>query len=358
MPDAKQMVRASRSSFKSGISSIFVRRLVWVFLTCLILLALLNIGTPAGQAQSSSAYDLIAAVNQLRANNGLPAYQINSALMSAAQAHSDYQASTGSITHTGAGGTSAKDRAVAAGYGGGAAVFVSENIAGGSSFSVQSVVQMWQGDSLHLNTMLGGSYQDVGAGVATSGGSTYYTLDVGYIAGESSGASNSDAPSSSGALGAESTPAAAFFPVIISTPNPDGSILHIVQPGQSLWSIAATYKVDLPVLLELNGLSNNGLIFPGDELVIKPPDDQPESIAIDMVEQPMKNITQKPDATPTSGGTPTQSIPAHESLTSVPAASTPTGSTPAETDPILLVIGFLVFGGTAMMIVGLLLKRP
>jgi uncharacterized protein YkwD len=46
--------------------------------------------------------------------------------MAATQAHREYQASIVSVTHTGAGGTRARDRAVAAGYGGGATVNVSK----------------------------------------------------------------------------------------------------------------------------------------------------------------------------------------------------------------------------------------
>ena len=108
------------------------------------------------QAALFSAYDVINAVNQIRESNGLPPYQINGSLMAAAQAHSDYQASIGQVTHTGQGGSNAKSRAMAAGYGGGAAVFVSENIYGGGSASAQSAVNWWMGDALHQNTMLSG----------------------------------------------------------------------------------------------------------------------------------------------------------------------------------------------------------
>ncbi|MDX1437480.1 MAG: CAP domain-containing protein, partial [Anaerolineales bacterium] len=94
-------------------------------------------GPGPAKAQGGSAADLIAAVNALRASNGLPPLQADSALMSIAQAHSNYQASIGSVTHTGAGGTRPRDRAAAAGYGGGATIFVSENIAGGTNLSVE-----------------------------------------------------------------------------------------------------------------------------------------------------------------------------------------------------------------------------
>ena len=94
--------------------------------------------------QTVSAYDLINAVNALRASRGLPAYSINSTLMSVAQAHSDYQAAIGTVTHYGPGGTRPFQRALAAGYpvagdlslGG----FYSENIQGGPGLTAQSAV--------------------------------------------------------------------------------------------------------------------------------------------------------------------------------------------------------------------------
>jgi uncharacterized protein YkwD len=54
----------------------------------------------------STAYELIDAVNNYRAQNGLPAYTVNSILMGTAQGQADYMASTGTVTHTGPGGIS------------------------------------------------------------------------------------------------------------------------------------------------------------------------------------------------------------------------------------------------------------
>jgi uncharacterized protein YkwD len=60
--------------------------------------------------KGGDAYQVIALVNAVRAAYGLPDYTANAALMSAAQAHSEYQASIGSATHTGKGGSRAGDR--------------------------------------------------------------------------------------------------------------------------------------------------------------------------------------------------------------------------------------------------------
>lgn len=59
------------------------------------------------------------------------------------------------------------------------------------------------------------------------------------------------------------------MPVAAATPQLDGSTIHVIQQGQALWNIATLYDIELSELLELNGLSANALIFPGDELLVK-----------------------------------------------------------------------------------------
>lgn len=245
-----------------------------LFLVLIILLTFL-MAVPT-HAQGNQAYDLIDQVNSLRAANGLPPLQTDGSLMYAAQLHSEYQASIGSITHTGSGGSKPRDRAAAAGYGAGGAIFVSENIAGGASLSVLSVVSMWQGDSLHLNTMLSPDYTHIGAGVAHNGSQTYYTIDVGYIAGQGAtnvAPSNTSTTNAVPAPGSESPPVAAFTSQIaLNEQNEDGSIIHTVAPGQALEMIANAYRVKLSDILVLNNLSLESIIRPGDEIIIKPPD--------------------------------------------------------------------------------------
>ncbi|MBN2550853.1 MAG: LysM peptidoglycan-binding domain-containing protein [Anaerolineales bacterium] len=337
------------------------RSVLGIVLTCLALLSLLGMGaspylakatkTPKSNA-GSSAYDVINLVNQLRQANGLTPYQINSALMASAQAHSDYQASIRSITHTGSGGSSAKSRAMSAGYGGGAAVFVSENIYGGTGASAQQAVTWWQGDSPHLNTMLGGSYVDAGAGVATDGSVVYYTLDVGYISG-SPGSGSTTVPTSIGATSISST-AVTFYPVQIATPQADGSIVHVVQPGQTLWTIAAAYKVSLPDLMSLNGFTSSTVIYPGNEVLIQPP-----SLSATPV------ITTTLVLTPTIPAiTPTASV--YQTVTKTVSPTLPTIQPPQQekpktnspaVDPLLLIIAFLVCGGAILVVLGNVLKR-
>jgi LysM repeat protein len=50
--------------------------------------------------------------------------------------------------------------------------------------------------------------------------------------------------------------------------RPDGSQVHIVQPGQTLWGIAQVYGVSLDTLRQLNGISGS-TIYAGQAIIIK-----------------------------------------------------------------------------------------
>src|SRR5450756_1660417 len=95
----------------------------------LVTLALLQAAPPQPVQAAASGNDLMIAVNALRQSKGLASLKIDNALMNSAQGHSDYQASISAWTHTGSGGSTPTSRGAAAGFGGGAAIFVSENVA-------------------------------------------------------------------------------------------------------------------------------------------------------------------------------------------------------------------------------------
>ncbi len=250
-------------------------RFLWFFTICVWLLSVS--GTLSAQASEPSAprfanaYELIDAVNSLRAQNGLPGYSINSILMNVAQAHSDYQAAIGSVTHYGPGGNRPYQRALEAGYSvagdlsrGG---FYSENIMGGTSLTAQSVVNAWTGDDLHMNTMLSPNLTEVGAGVSCAGSFCYYTLD----AAQPSGAPIVYTPPVGGTAIATSASGGTVFPTRIvvfpNTPKSDGSVVHIVQPGETLFTISLAYKTTVDSIKSLNRLSSD-IIYPGDTLII------------------------------------------------------------------------------------------
>ena len=327
------------------------RKSIHLYLALVIILLLVLFGNSMRtSAQAGDPYSLVDAVNNLRLANGLPALQVNSILMSIAQSHSDYQAAIGQVTHTGAGGTRPKDRATAAGYGGGAAFFISENIAGGNNLSVDGVISMWLGDDPHIQTMLGANYQDIGAGVAVSDGFVYYTIDVAYVA----GGGNYSPPATSKPGGPTAIP---IYLVQTSTPNSDGSVVHIVKSGQTLIGIAKAYGLTVAEIKALNNLTSDA-IYVGDKLIIRlantpgPTDTSTTTITPTRAATPTRN----PTRTPTPSASPavtTLVTPAADPALEGVAQS---GSDPLGNILVMAIIG-MAAGGVILMVVGSVIKR-
>ncbi len=56
-----------------------------------------------------------------------------------------------------------------------------------------------------------------------------------------------------------------------ATPSADGSIIHVVGPGETLWGIAEAYDVSIDLIRSLNNLGpNSSLIRVSQQLVIRP----------------------------------------------------------------------------------------
>jgi LysM repeat protein len=56
------------------------------------------------------------------------------------------------------------------------------------------------------------------------------------------------------------------------TPTPEGPITYIVEPGDTLSSIADSFDVDVFLLMAANGISDPDQVFVNDELIIPGPD--------------------------------------------------------------------------------------
>ena len=284
------------------------------FLACGLALALLApvriwAGPPLLPRSSERAYELIAEVNALRASYGLAPYEIDPILMAVAEAQNAWRVSDGVTTHTGPDGSRPRERAIAAGYGGGSTVFISENIADGLGLTPAEAVSWWTGDDPHLNTMIGPNYRHVGAGAGESDDVWRYTLMAGYVAGGSYSAGSVPVATrvSSGSIG--------IAPFILSTPNPDGSVVHVVEQGQTLWTIAAMYDVDLGLLAEWNGLPSNPILHVGDEILVRPADTPTASpTAAESITPSPRHPTRTPAAAKTAVILPTLTPPLTPSL--------------------------------------------
>ena len=223
----------------------------------------------AGSSAAGLANEIITVVNNLRQEQGLNALNTHPILMQLAQTHAEYMAATGQITHLSADGRRPFQRALAAGYpvagdldlGG----FYSQNIQSGSLMSAQEIVNIWMGDAPHQNTMLSENRSDMGAGVATAGDSVYYVLETAL-------ASPYRVVITLAASPAPGQSVYVVVPAATSTPQADGSIVHTVSMGETLWGIAAVYDTSVDALAQLNKISPFHFIHPGDQLVLRYPD--------------------------------------------------------------------------------------
>jgi len=225
--------------------------------------------SPPQQSSGVTAYDLIAAMNMLRVSYGLPALIEDPIINAVAQSTADIMAANNMSWHIG----DVRGRLKAAGYGGGATVWATENFAVGN-MSIDEIMQVWS-DSEHMRPAVIPSYCNVGAGVAqTADGQYYYILQAAYTSNKSCGEYKSVAPNSEPGVAGEAPVAPVsqiIIPVKIATPDADGKIYHVVEAGQSFWAIAIAYKITIKDIEAWNNLSRNSTLRPGQRLFIPGP---------------------------------------------------------------------------------------
>jgi len=236
-----------------------------MLISTLIFLILL-LDSSVTQAQADPANEIIQRVNALRAAYGVPGYQVDYALMYAAQKQANWGLENNHFGHDGPGGSSPDDRAKAAGYGSGENSFAIENVAfGTASLNMpELVVTMWQNDWGHLNAMISADYEHIGVGFAEANGFSYYVMMVGWVGTKKSSGDTQDQE-----ISVIDTSSGQF---LMSQPDESGAIYHEVQSGQAAWTIAAKYGIELAELFELNNLTEYSILHTGDVLLIRPPD--------------------------------------------------------------------------------------
>lgn len=275
-----------------------------LFFTLLLIILVLSAAVPPRQTVKAdstvTAYDLIAMVNSIRTGSyGLPALVENSILNAEAQWTAEEMAAIGAKNHLAfLGYSDASTRAADWGFGSGKVVFVTENWYGGYYADIGDIQSGWA-DTEHMYPMTKSQYVYVGAGVATaSDGFTYYVLQAGNIAGETSASYSSSDSYTYPTNDTTSNSSEYISPVYTNTPSADGMVYHIVQANQFLFDIALAYGVTTDYLVELNGLASADDIYEGETLKIGyAPTNTPTATAT--------NTPEYPTRTPTDPGTPT-----------------------------------------------------
>ena len=234
-------------------------------------------------AQGDAAREVIRLVNGVRTEQGLPPFRINSALSAAAQNQAAYMAANNIYSHTGAGGSTPYTRAVAAGYSG----RVSENIVGGTGMTPQQGIIWWINSPIHYQTMTTPTYIEIGAGFANGFGQNFYAIVVGLP-------SDAPASSNPATDPSDPAPAPIIVtPIPLSPPAEDGSIRHTLTEGQALWTLAAYYEVDTDYLLRINNLKETDFVQPGDVILIRLADGQPTPSPFPTPTPPLNHVVQE-----------------------------------------------------------------
>ena len=228
--------------------------------------------------------DLIAAVNALRLSYGILPLSPHPILMKVAQDQAYVLAdSEGAAGHARPSGIGLTDYLLMLGYplagdlslGG----YRSENWTIGGT-DIQEIVHIWLGDDIHTNTMLRVEYKDVGAGISFSTdewGVTHYYYVIDVAMPTASGKQQNYTPESILTATAFAKYAGTpqwMIPITLSTARPDGDVIHEVQYGQTLWSLAIDYGTTIEQIKRLNNLQAD-VIAPGQKLLIQKGATQP-----------------------------------------------------------------------------------
>jgi LysM repeat protein len=217
------------------------------------------------QAGGVTAYELILAMNTLRVSFGHPALIEHPIVNAVAQATAQTMAANNMSWHIG----DVRGRIQAAGYGGGATVWATENFAVGTNMGIDQIMVAWA-DPDHMRPAVNPAYCHVGAGVAqAANGRIYYILQAAYVAGSACGDVSTSGGTSGGTTGGGSnTVPQIIVPVKIATPDEEGNIYHVVKTGQSFWAIAIAYQITIADLEFWNNLSREQRLQVGQRLFI------------------------------------------------------------------------------------------
>jgi LysM repeat protein/uncharacterized protein YkwD len=206
--------------------------------------------------------ELIAMLNRVRTGRGLRALIVDPILMGTAQSTADIMAAYSMTNHIG----DVRGRVIAAGYGAGDIAWATENFAVlPVGTDPAFILQIWS-DNLHMKPMADPNYKHIGAGIAiASEDAVYYIVHAAYTSNGTYKPNQTPAPGAPAPFSISQY----IFAVQTATPARDGSLVHVVRQGQSLWSIAIAYQTHIEQIQQLNGIAADNLtIYVGQKLRI------------------------------------------------------------------------------------------
>jgi LysM repeat protein len=162
------------------------------------------------------------------------------------------------------------------------------------SMTMQGAIDVWLSDDEHSNTMLSEFRSDIGVGVSMS--RDEWGQDQIYVVIETALQTRNGQQQSwardfltqlpsiingSTSINGTLVPLAEgqyIIPVAQSTARPDGDVVHEVQYGQSLWSIAITYRTTINQIQKLNNLGDSNIVYEQQLLLVQKGATQPAVI--------------------------------------------------------------------------------
>lgn len=304
-------------------------------------------------AQITDTEKLIGYVNDYRQSKKIAKLNPDPILMNSAQAQADYLAKSYDINKGGDGtvgdrGTLPTDRAFQRGYSlYGRSDIVELWIVLNKAYPLENVLTNdWWRTKANQNNLLDGwgiTHTDIGVGIAARDTLVFYVIDIGV---------RLDSPNTI-YITNEAGSVIGYVPLTTSTPNPDGSVVHTVQAGETLQIIALSYGVDVKTILDLNNMKSSNMIYPDQKIIIQNPSGTPGA---------EKATPGEPTATHTTAPTFTARPPS--TVTPVPTLKPPTPTLsptpkPESQNPISIgMIGLIaVIAGIVILVVFFMINR-
>jgi len=251
--------------------------------------------TPQAAIRPPTPAEIIDAINALRLSYGLPTLAVHPVLMALAQRQADGIAA-GLTGHWRPYGLTLGQLLIMDGYPLAGDLtqdgYRSENWI--VSMTAQGAIDAWLSDDEHSNTMLSEYRSDIGSSVSMR--RDKWGQDQIYVVIETALQTRSGQQQSwardfltrlpsviNGTTSINGTPVPLsegqyIIPVIRSTARPDGDVVHEVQYGQSLWSIAITYGTTIEQIQKLNNLGDSNTVYEQQLLLVQKGATQPAVI--------------------------------------------------------------------------------